>query len=162
VELRDATEETVALHRLTTNYSRMVLTQVESRHPLRRTYTEIAQEIPLPLGAPGKVLLAWLDEGQREELLAQPLASATERTVTSASALRSEIADVRARGFAISVEERLPGISTLTVPVHGRSSSVIAALSVSGPSTRLSPRRLRSFAVPAIEAASRISKSMGY
>ena len=52
--LRDEIEETVGLHRLLPTDERVVVDQVESHQPLRRTYTELGVPIPLPYGAPGQ------------------------------------------------------------------------------------------------------------
>jgi IclR family acetate operon transcriptional repressor len=52
--LRDETGETVGLHVVDGRFFRVVIDQVESRHSIRRTYTNLGESIPIHQGAPGK------------------------------------------------------------------------------------------------------------
>ena len=153
VQLRDATDETVGLHVRDTSLLRHVIHQVESRQALRRIYTEMGQAVPLHQGAPGKVLLAYLSESEQNRVLSEPLEKATERTITNPASIRKELAKVRSSGYAISVQERVTGIASIAVPVWDYSDRVVAVLSVSGPASRMSEKRLHSIA-PTIKAAS--------
>lgn len=160
--LRDRAGETVGLHVLQRDLTRVVVDQAESSHPLRRTYTDLGQPIPLHQGAPGKVLLAFLPEDERETVLAHPLVAANENTITGADPLRRELAAIRKRGFALSFGERVRGIHTVAVPVHDHSGRVTAAVSVTGPAQRMARKRLLEIA-PIAEACARdISAGLGY
>jgi IclR family acetate operon transcriptional repressor len=160
--LRDQCDETVGLHARLGRTSRTVLDQVESSQPLRRTYTEIGMPIPIHQGAPGKVLLAHSSQELQEEILAGKLEAATSRTITDPRKLRAELERTRRNGYALSLEERVPGISTLAVPVFNHTGAVVAALSVTGPSSRLSRRRLLALVPLAGEAAQAISATLGH
>lgn len=160
--LRDAAEETVGLHVADITPSRIVIEQVESRHALRRTYTEIGIPVPIHEGAPGKVLLSSLPQAVIEEVLSRPLARATRNTIVDPPALRKELERVREEGYALSIEERVPGISTVAVPVLGFDGRVVAALSVSGPSIRMDPDRLLQLVPVARVAGERLSKMLGF
>jgi IclR family transcriptional regulator, acetate operon repressor len=160
--LRDQTNETVALHVADLTPARIVLDQVESHQALRRTYTEVGQPVPIHEGAPGKVLLANLPETQREAVLARPLPKATPRTIVDPDALRAELKRVRDWGYALSFEERVPGISTLAVPVRDHSGQVAAAISVSGPSSRMSRSRLMEILPHAQQATADLSRTLGF
>jgi IclR family acetate operon transcriptional repressor len=160
-ELRDGFEETVGLHVLDGDMHRRVIAQVESLHQLRRTYTEINQPIPIHLGAPGKVMLAYQPASRRDQLLSQPLLAATPGTVVDPTALRQQLDLIRERGFAISQQERVEGISSLSVPVTDHTGTVRAAISISGPSTRVTEDRLLSFAPTAVNSAATLSTSLG-
>jgi IclR family transcriptional regulator, acetate operon repressor len=159
--LRDQCDETIGLHARLGPTTRTVLDQVESRQPLRRIYTEIGMPIPIYLGAPGKVLLAYSSSELREEVLSGKLEPATPRTITDPHKLRIELARTRKRGYALSLGERVAGISTLAVPVANHTGAVIASLSVTGPSSRLSKKRLLELMPLAMEAAHEISVSLG-
>jgi IclR family acetate operon transcriptional repressor len=160
--LRDRCDETVGLHARLGPTTRTVLDQVESRQPLRRIYTEIGMVIPIYLGAPGKVLLAYSSPELQEEVLSGRLEPVTARTITDPQKLRTELARTRKNGYALSLEERVAGISTLAVPVANHTGTVIAALSVTGPSSRLSKKRLLEFVPLAGGAAREISTDLGY
>ena len=59
-QLRDETKETVGLHELSGQHDRITIAQAESPLALRRIYTDLGTRIPLPQGAAGKALLAFL------------------------------------------------------------------------------------------------------
>ena len=66
----------------------------------------------------------------------------TELTVTDPRQLATELDVVRARRFAAAVDELEPGLAAIAAPVQGSRGGVIAALSISGPTTRMSPQRI--------------------
>lgn len=160
--LRDYTGETVALHVMDATPARRTLAQVESVHPLRRTYTDIGAPLPPHQGAPGKVLLAFADEELRERVLAGDLRSAITGTKLDAAELRDELAKIRAGGYALSLEERVPGVVSLAVPVLDHTAKVVAALSVSIPAVRAGRAELEALAPRAREAAAELSAQLGY
>jgi IclR family transcriptional regulator, acetate operon repressor len=161
-ELRNLCDETVGLHTRLGPFTRTVLDQVESSQPLRRIYTEIGSAIPIYQGAPGKVMLAYSPDELQEEILAGKLEAATERSITDPQRLRKELKRVRKLGYALSFEERVPGISTIAVPIANHTGAVIAALSVSGPSTRVDRRRLLDCLPHVAHAAQLVSTSLGF
>ncbi|MGH3358653.1 MAG: IclR family transcriptional regulator, partial [Nocardioidaceae bacterium] len=115
--MRDEVGETVGLHSLTPNDERVVIDQVESHHPLRRTYTELGLPIPLPYGAPGKVLCAWVPPARCESILHREISPLTPTTVTDPQALRTQLDEVRRLGYALSFAERTPGIRSVAAPL---------------------------------------------
>lgn len=160
-KLRDAVDETVGLHVPGRNLTRQVLHQVESRQALRRIYTEIGQQLPMHQGAPGKVLMAGLTDGELEGLLSRPLTKATESTITDVEALRLEVEEVRRLGYAVSHEERVSGITSIAAPSRNHTGRVAAALSVSGPSSRMSDAKVRE-SVPVLkDATDELSRLLG-
>jgi IclR family transcriptional regulator, acetate operon repressor len=161
VALRDEVEETVGLHSLTPSDERVVVDQVESHQPLRRTYTELGMPIPLPYGAPGKVLCAWLPRGRREAVLSQELAQLTSTTVVDPHELRSQLAETVRRGFAVSIAERTPGIRSVAAPVFDHNGAVTGCLSVSGPEMRMPAERMRDLGGPVRRAAYAASEALG-
>lgn len=105
----------------------------------------------------GKVLLAWLDEEEREALLAAALRAKTARTITDREALRSELATVRSRGHAVAEQELEEGLTGVAAPVRDPSGAVLAAISISGPSYRMTPARLG----PCVALAERLGLELG-
>lgn len=160
--LRDYTGETVALHILDDTPARRTLAQVESVHALRRTYTDIGAPLPPHQGAPGKVLLAFADEALQRSVLAGDLRSAITGTKVSVDELRAEMAHIRATGYALSLEERVPGVVGLAVPVRDHTSAVVAALSISVPAIRAGRSELEALAPRATEAAAELSAQLGH
>ncbi|HEX7004734.1 MAG TPA: IclR family transcriptional regulator [Trueperaceae bacterium] len=160
--LRDSSDETVGLHLLRADNRRVVVDQVESHKPLRRTYTELGQPIPLHQGAPGKILLAFLSPEAREAILAAPLEPATAVTPVDPEALRAELELIRERGYAFSFGERVNDIHTVAVPVANHTGEVIAALSITGPTVRMPRERLEKLAELAVAAGQELSRQLGY
>lgn len=159
--LRDATGETTAVHELLPSGQRVVLDQVESHHQLRRTYTEFGIPVALPLGAPGKALLAFLPYERQLEVLKGPLEQVLPRTITDAVVLAAQFAEIRERGFAMSLTERTPGIRSVAAPVFGHSGQVAGCLSVSGPEQRMPVERMEEYGMRIVAAAWSVSELLG-
>ncbi|MFN2167474.1 MAG: IclR family transcriptional regulator C-terminal domain-containing protein, partial [Anaerolineae bacterium] len=70
----------------------------------------VGRHLPAHCTASGKVLLASLPPDTIEPMLAAPLASYTEKTITSPDRLREELEQVRRRGYAVADEEFEVGI----------------------------------------------------
>jgi IclR family acetate operon transcriptional repressor len=137
VKLRDACDETVALHVLEGN-SRLVLHQVVSTQELRRTFTNIGVPMPLGATAAGKLFLAFMPQQQSTAYLKDhPLTKYTRKT-PSAERLAKEIKDIRQQGYAVSFEEMVEGVAGIAMPVRGIDGAVAVALGVSGPLSRFS------------------------
>lgn len=107
--------------------------------------------------ANGKVLLAFAD-GKIDDLT---LVAFTERTITSADDLRSELEVVRRDGWATSVGEFEDGLHGVAVPIFDASEHCRAALSVAGPSYRMPLSRLPELAALCREAAMEIGTRLG-
>jgi IclR family transcriptional regulator, acetate operon repressor len=161
VALRDEVEETIGLHGLTQSDERIVVDQVESHQPLRRTYTELGVPIPLPYGAPGKVLAAWLPRARREAILDHELSPLTSTTVVDPAVLRAQLDETVHRGFAISYAERTPGIRSVAAPVFDHTGSIAGCLSVSGPEMRMPAERMHELGAPLRRAAHATSEALG-
>jgi DNA-binding IclR family transcriptional regulator len=109
--------------------------QVDSRYLLgTKDWTRL--DVPPYASSLGKVLYAYdalpLPQGE--------LATATTRTVRDLTALRRELAEVRRRGYATTVDELELGLTGIAAPVHDGRGTVIAALGISGPTARLEER----------------------
>ena len=86
----------------------------------------------------------------------------TPQTIKSAQQLRKDMTLVRQRGYAIDNEEAYLGSRCIGAPVFEASGKVVAAVSVSGPTTRVTREKVPVFAAAAKNAATVISKSLGY
>ncbi len=171
IRLRDEVDETVGLHVLLPTYERAVIDQVESRQPLRRTYTEFGAPIPLPLGAPGKVLLAALPYDVQEAVLARPVTARTTPPGTSSGnspgnpaepdVLRKQLVGIRRGNVAFSRAERTSGIRTVATAVFDGADRPVASLSVSAPAGRMPEERMEEYAPLVVAAAWSISEQLG-
>jgi DNA-binding IclR family transcriptional regulator len=123
----------------------------------------VGQLTPLHATSSGKVLLAHLAPAARQELLATAgLPRLTEATVTSVTKLDKELAVVRDRGYAMTVEEYEPGLNAIAAPIRALHGAVIAAVSASGPAYRLTVDRMDRVAPALVAGAAEISHFLGY
>lgn len=123
----------------------------------------VGSRLPAHATSMGKVLLAYLPEEQLEHYLLsvvrEPL---TEHTLVEAAALRSELAAVRCRGWAVADEESELGVRSAAAPISGRDDEVRAAINVSVHAARVSLEQLQREHVPVLlEAARGISRALG-
>lgn len=106
-----------------------LLDQRDSRHFLGSP-NWVGRRVPAHGSALGKVFYAY----GALPVPAGPLESLAPHTVPSVEALGLD--EVRAKGYAIAVEELEPGLWAVAAPVRDASGAVVAALSVSGPTVR--------------------------
>lgn len=107
-----------------------LLDQRDSRHFLGST-NWVGRNVPAHGSALGKVFFAF----GSLPLPPEPFERLAARTIVTAAGL--ELDAIRARGYATALEELEPGLWAVAAPVRDRSGTVIAALSVSGPTVRL-------------------------
>ena len=118
----------------------LYIDQAESSSSLR-VHTGIGTLAPLHCTALGKVLLAFANGPA-----AETLASYTVRTITDPEALRLHIEQVKTLGYAIDDEEFEPGVRCIAVPVRDYRGRCVAAIGISGPTSRLPLESMRQVA----------------
>lgn len=117
----------------------------------------------LHASACGKAMLANLAPSERRRRIAAlPLTALTAATITDAGAFARDLDLVKARGYAVSVEENTEGVAAVAAPVLDHLGTPIAAVCVLGPSFRLPADRLHALGREVIEAARRISGNAGH
>lgn len=134
-ELSEATGETATLS-LRSGWSRMYVDQVT---PDREIIMMVAIGKPFPLhaGSSSKSFLAFLDDHEQHEYLERnTLRALTPTTIVDPGALRDELQQVRALGYAVSVEERQAGAASIATPILDRRGRPLAVISVGGPVER--------------------------
>ena len=110
----------------------------------------------------GKLLLAYTPPAELEQILPLPLAQLTGRTVATMEALRREVTRMGRQGYATAVDELEVGYVGVSAPVFNHEGQAIAAVSVGGPVTRLTPERIPDIVALLREAAGRISERLGF
>ncbi|NEE03341.1 IclR family transcriptional regulator [Phytoactinopolyspora halotolerans] len=159
--LRDTSGETVGLS-IRVGDERMYIEQLASRQELR-SMAEVGQLYPLYSGAPGRVLLAFLDDAEIDRILqAAELVPLTGKTPLTRERVMELVAQTRETGHAVAFEETIPGISTVAAPIRDHRGTVTAALNVSGPASRFDRAAMDGALPELLSAASFISKELGY
>lgn len=134
--LRDITGETINLF-IRSGTDRIRIQAVESLEPIRNVVT-IGTSVPLYAGAAGKVLLAYAEE----HVLAEILNDQSFPPELQREELLSQLDKIRQDGFAISIRERDVGAAALAVPIFDLHNHCTAALSVSGPASRFTMKKM--------------------
>jgi DNA-binding IclR family transcriptional regulator len=116
------------------------------------------RRLPPHSTSPGKVLLAHSPDEVCERVIAHGLQRYTPRTLADAGELRSELAAVRAQGFAVDREEFVRGTSSVAVPIFSRDRHSVAAISVLATSDRLAGSRMETILRTLKLAAARIEQ----
>jgi DNA-binding IclR family transcriptional regulator len=122
----------------------------------------VGKQTPLHATSNGKVLLAYLPDAERGRLLAATLPRLTPRTITDARTLEKQLRRVVEDGYAFTLEELEIGLNAVAAPVRAADGRVQAAVSVAGPSYRVTPQRLNDLGEVTREAGEAISRRMGY
>jgi DNA-binding IclR family transcriptional regulator len=117
---------------------------------------------PLYCTAAGKMLLAHAEDELVDRILAGPLPQLTPTTITTADALRLELAKVRVQGYAIDQCERENGLFGVAAPVRDVASRVIAVVSFSGPAERINTPSLPAWTEVLCELAAQMSSQLGW
>jgi DNA-binding IclR family transcriptional regulator len=160
-QLRQSTNETVSLN-IRMGDRRVCVEELQSNQEIKYSQT-FGLTAPLHVGAPGKALLAFLPQAELERVLATlTFTSLTPDTITDDQALRAELAKTAVRGYAVSIGERSPWAAAVAAPIRDRSGQTIAALSVLGPSYRLTSKVLKEFGMQVIKIGNDISAALGY
>ena len=121
------------------------LSQVDSHHFIGST-NWIGRRVPHETTAVGKVFLAF----------------GAVRVTEQHAGLVAELEAVRARGYATAIGELEPGLAAMAAPVRAGAGDVVAALSISGPETRLTRERIADLAPVLLHEAATVSARLGY
>ncbi|MFC4454463.1 IclR family transcriptional regulator [Deinococcus sonorensis] len=136
--------------------------QVEGRQ-LVRMFTTLGAGASLHATGVGKALMAWQPpEEVRARLGGGPYPALTPHTLTTLAQYLESLEAVRQQGYALDDQERELGVRCVAAPVHDAAGRVVAALSVSAPTTRLSEARVPETARRVREAAAEVSRRLGY
>jgi DNA-binding IclR family transcriptional regulator len=102
----------------------------------------------------GKVLLAFDADPDGAVQSLPRLTKLTPSTITSRPALGRVLKESRDRGWAVNDEEREPSVRSVAVPVRAADGKIVAAVSVQGPSSRMSDGQIREL-LPSLQTAAK-------
>ena len=119
--------------------------------------------MPAHLSALGKVILANIGHEELEKYIES--ANFEKRTINSIASkkqLIDELTVIKANGYAVDNEEYEIGLKCIASPIFNIQGNVVAAISISGPSNRISNESIPYFKNKIITAAKTISSNLGY
>lgn len=121
------------------------------------TFVESA---PVHCTAVGKAILAFQPAPTIDRLIAGGLRSYTDATITSASALRTELGRIRDRGYSIDEGEHQPGVRCVGAPIRDQYGRVFAAISVSGSAWKIPAEQTEALSKIVTHSANAISSRL--
>ena len=160
-ELWKSTQETVNLAVLDQRTA-LYVDVIESPHEFRLS-SRVGTRRSVHVTALGKALVAFLPRETQETILDSiAFQAATPRTIGNLVQFRQELEKVRRQGYAVDDEEAVQGARCVSAPILNSAGEPIAAVSVSGPVTRVSPNLVNALAGAVTSAAGAISAAMGF
>jgi DNA-binding IclR family transcriptional regulator len=136
--------------------------KVESKQTLRMP-SNIGRRNPAYCTGVGKAILAHVPEEQLKTYLTNtPLRAYTDRTVVDPTLLMKQLREVASRGYSVDDEEINEGLRCIGAPVRDYSGEVIAAVSIAGPTMRITKGKIPELARHVIGAADSLSEKLGF
>nr|WP_238941820.1 IclR family transcriptional regulator [Bacillus sp. REN10] len=129
-----------------------------------RVYTQIGRRAPLYAGACPRILLAFLPDEQKEELINEAVIEKyADGTIMDKHVLRQMLIESKEKGYSISHSELENYSSAIAAPIFDYTGKVIAGLSVVGPEARFQDEaHIQSLIIQLKQSAEEISKKMGW
>jgi IclR family transcriptional regulator, KDG regulon repressor len=128
-----------------------------------RTHSKVGKRAPMHCTSVGKAILAHLPENDVRAIIERKgMPYHTDHTLISMEALLEELNRIRRRGYALDLEENEYGITCIAAPVFDHLGNVAAAVSISGPTTRMTEERLNQLGPMMIQTSQQLSARLGY
>jgi len=138
----------------------LLVDHAPSKHALGVTNMSGAVE-PLGCTALGKALIWDWSESAIHAIVGKDLIRHTQFSITDPGKLVDNLAESKARGYALDMEERRMGIRCIAAPIYERGERCIAAIGISGPKERLSEKELPTAGAQVRDMAREISAALG-
>ena len=123
----------------------------------------VGRRTPAYCSGVGKAVLAFLSEAALDNvLLDRPLRACTSKTVVTRAALLDDLRQTRTRGYSIDDEEIEKGLRCVGGPVWNYTGEVVAAMSVAGPTFRMTKSRVPAVARAVLASTRALSTELGY
>ncbi|MED5052140.1 IclR family transcriptional regulator [Anoxybacillus rupiensis] len=128
-----------------------------------RMHSKVGRRAPMHCTAVGKAILAHLPADVVRDILERKgLPRHTDQTITDQNAFLQELAQVKQKGYALDLEENEYGIRCIAVPIFAHGGKVVAAVSLSGPTIRMTDERIKQLQGRMQQIGKQISARLGY
>ena len=159
-KLRDLTRETANLAVVDDEFI-IVLTRAESRE-IMRSLTKVGGRVAMVASGVGKAVLATYSDADVSAIIHHHgMPRLTEKSIVRPSDLFKELEKVRRQGFAIDDEEACMGLRCIAAVVYNDNSEPLAAISVSGMTSRITDERLATLGETVREVAAELTLALG-
>lgn len=158
--LMTASKETVHLG-VFDGWEVVYIDKIESQQTLQIN-SRVGLRAPIHCTALGKALLAFRPEEELVRFLRRRLRRYTARTLTDPTALRKELAAIKAKGYALDNEEFELGLKCIAAPLRDYTGEVVASVGIAGAAVRLLEERMDALINLVRLTAQRISAALGF
>jgi DNA-binding IclR family transcriptional regulator len=118
----------------------IIIDKIQGRQQVLSLTPPVGSSAACHSAAVGKCLIAFSPRSYLQRFIGNPLPAYTDRTICNWDKLLAELETIRRRGYAVDDEELELGLTCVAGPILDRHSGIIAALSLSGPTTRVRAR----------------------
>lgn len=160
-ELNQMFRETV--HLVVLDKGEAIFVNKLASFPTLVTYSYIGKRCHAHCIASGKMLLAYLPQDELDDILKDKgLPRYTNNTITNVEDFKKHLTQIREEGIAYDFGEYEPLVNCVAAPVKNHLGQIIAAVSISGPASRLGSDRLGEISSEVKNTVRTISKKLGY
>jgi IclR family transcriptional regulator, KDG regulon repressor len=160
-ELENLTNEVI--HLVVYDQGEVVYIEKLEGNETLRMHSKVGKRAPMHCTSVGKAILAYLPSNVVLDILDRKgMPMHTDKTITNRDSFLQELIEVRKRGYALDLEENEYGITCIAVPIFDHLGKVIAAVSISGPTMRMTKERMEQLQSQMIQIGKKISKRLGF
>jgi len=128
-----------------------------------RMHSQVGKRAPMHCTGVGKVILAYLPDNIVKKIVKEKgLPKITIHTIDNEKALILELEKIRKQGYGFDLEENEIGISCIAAPIFNHNGDITAALSISGPTLRMTDEKMENLRETIVKTCSQISKRLGF
>lgn len=139
-----------------------VIDKLESTLSTFSVTSKVGLKIPLHSTASGKLVLAYLDEKELDEVLKKiKLKKYTENTLIDVDTLKQDLKKIKAQGYSLENEEIERGLNTISAPVLNHMGDIIGTIGVLGPTMRMKDKQ-DMIIKDLVPYSKKVSKNVGY
>ena len=161
LELENETNEVI--HLVVYDQGEVVYIEKLEGNEILRMHSKVGKRAPMHCTSVGKAILAHLPINVVLDILdrkGMPLH--TDKTITNKEEFLKELQEVKQKGYALDLEENEYGITCIAAPIFDHLEKVVAAVSVSGPTMRMSGERFEALKGRIQQIGQQISSRLGY
>jgi DNA-binding IclR family transcriptional regulator len=161
-ELTEKTDDTTYLCILNDNKS-LCIERVEGTH-VQILLLNVGDVWPLYVGAAPRAMLAFLEEEKVNEILATAKANdeINSHSYVTDIDYKKLVRDTKKKGYSVSFEDVISGVSSIGAPIFNNQGKVIASISISSTSKKISKNKEDEIAQDVVNTANQISHSLGW
>lgn len=128
-----------------------------------RMHSQVGRRAPMHCSGVGKVISAYLPVQGVENIIDEKgMPKHTKKTITNSESFFHELKRVKSQGYALDYEENEDGITCIAAPIFNHNKEITAAVSISGPTIRMSQERLDSLKGKITTVCNKVSIRLGF